>query len=458
LSRNNPFIFENQPLAMNNYGLGYNLIVMPFALLFGNTLLVHRTVTFVFVLLSALAGFTVIHRVRGEIVSASACAAFIMIGLMARGGIGAFPSALGTSLFLMTIVIPYLRSFDRTSLLLGILFSIAAFYSKAYFVMGSGIVASYLFFFVSKKTGLLYGGFFLILWALSLGAVRLTFPLYFINTMIGNVSNIERSSAHLISQLTQLSIYFLPVLLSLFLLVFENGTSPRGTQPIFHIREWKKPLIAVPMDYFLYASLSALLAFILFLGSHIGSYLTYAYQLVLPVFFCWFFLKLEPRQKTGMLVAIAVVFNLFFWGRAMLAPQMLEQKDSKEWSDLYSQIRSSSAILNSPVVTSAVIELGLTPLDSGQTSYFYAVKPYPNHAAIGPFYDVLRVDGLKYIRFIDNSIKKQRFDLIVTTREKSTFYHAKLIEEFYAPVAEIKVDMPQTGQAWTVLLWRPILK
>src|SRR5215211_6741226 len=268
LSRNNPFILENQPLAMNNYGLGYNLIVLPFAFLFGNTLLVHRSVTFIFVLLSALAGFTVIQRVRGEIASASACAAFIMISLMARAGIGAFPSALGTFLFMMTIVIPFLKGFHRTSLLLSILFSIAAFYSKPYFVLGFGIVASYLFLFVSKKTGLFYSGFFFIMLASSLLAVRLALPLYFINTIIGNISNVEGSSAHLFSQLTQLLIYFSPILLALLLLMFESETSNRRIEARFDIRDWEQPLVGVPVDYLLYSSVCALLAFILFLGSH----------------------------------------------------------------------------------------------------------------------------------------------------------------------------------------------
>ena len=458
LSGNNPFVFENQPLAMNNYGLGYNLIVLPFAWLFGNTLLVHRLVTFLFVLLSAATGFIVIHTVRRELAPASTCAAFIMIGLIAHGGIGAFPSALGTFLFLMTLVIPFFRGFDPPSLLLSILFSIAAFYSKAYFIVGFGIVASYLFLFASKKTGLLYSVVFSILFAISILVVRLAFPLYFIDTLIGNISNGERSSTHLFSQLRQLLIYFSPVLLSLFLFAFEARIPKRSLESKLKRRDREQLPMGVSAAYFLYSSVCALLAFIVILGPHIGNYLNYAYQLIIPVFFCWFFLKFDPRNQTGLLIAATVVFNLFFWGRSTLAPHMLEQKDSQDWASLYSQIRSSSNILNSPVVTSAVVELGLHPLDSGQTSYFYEVNPYPNLTVLGPSYDAFRADGLKYVRFIDNSIQKQRYDLILTTQEKSTFYHAKLIKKFYAPVAEIKVDMPQTGQQWTVLLWKPIRK
>jgi hypothetical protein len=459
LNRNNPFDFEAQPLTMNNYGLGYNVVVAPFATLFGNTLLVHRSVTFVFVLLTSLAGFSLIYKIKRDVASALACAAFVVISLIGQGGIGAFPSAMGTFLFMMAVLIPFLKGFTPASLLLSVLFSIAAFYTKAYFVLGFGIIASYLFLFVSKKTGVFYSILFISLFAITFLVMRLAFPLYFINTVIGNIFNTERSSAHLLAQLRQLLFYFFPVLLAcLLLLVFEKDTFKRVASQSVSFRIWQRPLIDASPDYLFYSFVCALLAFILFLGPHIGSYLSYAYQLVVPVFFCWFFLRFDPRRKVGFLMAVAVLFNLFFWESNALSPRLLEQKNSKEWASLYSYVRDSSNILNSPVITSAVIEAGLNPLDSGQTSYFYAVESYPNNAILGPPHDAFHADGFKYIKFIDNSIEKQTFDLVFTTVEKSTFYHVKLVEKFYAPVVEIKVDMPQTGQQWTVLVWRPLVE
>ncbi len=459
LRRNNPFIIENQPLAMNNYGLGYYMVVAPFAALFGNTLLVHRSVTFVFILLSSLLGFGVVQKIKGSIASALASAAFIMIGLIGQGGIGAFPSALGTFLFMLAVLTPFLNNFTATSLLLSVLFSIAAFYSKPYFVFGFCIVASYLFLFVSKKIGLFYGILFLILFAISFFAVRFAFPLYFVDTVIGNIANATRSSEHLFAQLTKLLTYFSPILFaSLLLLAFEKGISNRWTGRVFNIRAWKQPLVGALRNYFFYSFICALLAFIFLLGPHVGSYMSYAYQLVIPVFFCWFFPKFDPRKKLGFLIAMLVAFNLFFWERSVLSPQMLEQRKSKEWASLYSYVRSSAHILNSPVITSAMIEFGLLPLDSGQTSFFYSIRPYPGNKLFGPFYDSVHTDGVNYIKSIDSSIQKQNFDLVFTAVEESTFYHAKLVEEFYTPVAELKVDMPQVGQQWTVLVWKPLVK
>ena len=48
----NPFSLANHPLMTNNYGFLYNMVVLPFAITFGNTLIVHRTISILFILVS----------------------------------------------------------------------------------------------------------------------------------------------------------------------------------------------------------------------------------------------------------------------------------------------------------------------------------------------------------------------------------------------------------------------
>jgi len=57
--------------------------------------------------------------------------------------------------------------------------------------------------------------------------------------------------------------------------------------------------------------------------------------------------------------------------------------------------------------------------------------------------------------FIDQSIAKQKFDLVVTVKEKGAFYHVKWMEKYYEVVDEIRLDMPQASQQWTALIWKP---
>ena len=155
LAGQNPFAIENQPLGMTNYGIVFSLVAWPLASLFGNTLLVHRAITVLFLVLSAyvVARTALIsnHQAALSLLGAELVAA----ALATRGGLGGYPSSMGAFFFLAAITAPYVRGFDRWGLLLSGAASLLAFYSKPYFVLGFGIVAGYTFLFVSKRAGLL---------------------------------------------------------------------------------------------------------------------------------------------------------------------------------------------------------------------------------------------------------------------------------------------------------------
>ncbi len=462
LNGENPFVFENQPLAMTNYGVGYNLAVLPFAALFGNTLSLHRAVTFAFVLLSAFVCAAAVYREQKEVSSALACAAFVAVSLAAHGGIGAFPSAMGTYLFLAAILLPALRSFDRPGLAASAALSLLAFYTKPYFVLAFGVVTAYLFLFVSKKKAVFYGGGFLLAILPSLFAARAAFPLYFINTVAGNISNAYRSFGHLARQLNQLFLYFYPsLLLAVFALTDDlrsvaQSSAPGKTEKWFNASDWKRPFLPRPMNYIFFSFVCSLLAFLLILGSHMGTYMNYAYQLLTPLFFCWLFQRLNLEHKFRTAMILLALFNLFAWESKELNPLMLRQNDSREWAELYDYVRSSRNILNAPLVASEIVELGLIPVDAGQSLVYYNVQPYPDFYLIGPPYSDWELDGFRYTRLLDRSVERKDFDLVMTVKEKATFFHVKRLPQYYSVVAELKVDMPQTSQTWTVLLWKPI--
>ncbi len=460
LKGENPFTFDNQPLAMNNYGLGYSLVMLPFAALFGNTIMVHRFVTFLFVVLSTMFVFFVVYKKNGSRSLALTCAAFVMVGLVGRAGIGAFPSSQGTFFFLLAVLVPFLRSFDWKSLIISVLVSIAAFYTKPYFVLAFGIICSYLFLFVSKKKSGVYGFLFLILFFLSLVVVGRLYPLYFINTVVGNESNAAMTIEHLMLQLKKLFQSFYPVLfLSVFLFwarYFENReTESYKNKSFFNIKNLNLPLFTGVINFLAYFFLCCLLAFLLILGPHIGNFLNYAFQLLIPSFFCWFFVELYSLQKAKIIFVIVILFNLFVWELDVLNPTRLSQKDSKEWAQVYRYLHESSATLNSPAVASELVALGQQPVDSGQTMYFYAVQPFPENLLTGVDYDKFYADGVQYTRLVDRMIKKQYYDLVVITKEKGTFYHVKLLPDYYDKVDEIDLDMPLSEQSWTLIFWKP---
>lgn len=461
LRGSNPFILENQPFGMNNYGLGYSLAVLPFAALFGNTLLVHRSVTFLFIILSALAGFLTVYRVGKNRLFGLACAAFIMVGLIAGQGISAFPSATGTFLFLMAILVPFARNFDTKSLFVSIIVSFVAFYTKPYFALSFGVVASYLFIFVSKKKGLFYGLFFTLVLMTLLLIFKYIFPMYFVNTILGNIFNSMISQEHLFRQLKELFFTFLPILIvMLFALAFrskELKKEPRFLKNIFtlNILEWNRPFLGYPLSYLLYSFLFSFLAFVLILGKHEANNLYYAYQLILPLFFCWFFGEVVTLDRMKIFLVLLVLINLFTWEGKLLHPNRLRQESSEEWAELFSYMQSSKNILNAPTVVSDVMALGLTPVDSGQTIFFYKVQPYPDTIFSDISYDQIRMDGFRFEKIINRQIEKQKFDLVITVKDKGSFFDPGLVEKYYLQVSEVTVFMPNTGEQWTMLVWKP---
>jgi hypothetical protein len=269
----NPFSLEYQPLGMNNYGIGYNLLALPFAKLFGNTLMVHRGISFFFLLASLLFIARIVFVLKKDSLISILCGIFIVVVLAGRGGLGAFPSTMGTFLFLSGMFIPFIYSFRYPGLIASALLSIMAYYTKPYFVICFVVVAVYTFVFISKKKGIIYSLFFLSAFGLLFLWVRYRFEFYFIDTFIGNLSNANRSLSHLRNQLVELLAEFFPSIVLGVSLLFLNGSkfSPRE---LFRTKflsrsnflQLDAPLLELPINYFAFTFIFCFLSFIFVLS------------------------------------------------------------------------------------------------------------------------------------------------------------------------------------------------
>lgn len=462
LNGENPYAFENQPLSYNAYGISYNLVVLPFAFLFGNTLHIHRWVTFLFILASALFGGYVVFYKSRKYPLAAACSAFFLIAFTGWGGIGSAPTTMGTFLFLTSIFIPYLRGFDKNSVTVSAVLALIAFHTKAYFVLSFGIVITYLFLFVSKRKAIHYGIFFFFLFTIAFASMRLMLPLYFTNIIHGNVSNTYRTFKHLYTQLFWLTIYFSPILLLTIAMLVEKRKKRKSTSPSpqsnyqIEILNLDHPLIAQTyFDYHLYVFIISTLIFIIVLGSHVGNYLAYSYELVVPSFLFWFLLNYDHNKTFGVSSSIVIIVNLFCWQYITLNPEMVSQKNLSAWEKAFSYLNPSLNILNSPTLTSRMVELGMRPTDGGQTDASYLMKPYSDNFLLGPSYKEYDDDEAQYAQSINGSISKQMYDLIIITKDVEVFYNLELIPQYYEMVDQLILYMPATNQKWVVEVWEP---
>jgi hypothetical protein len=467
LKRENPFSLENQPLGMNNYGFVYSLFVWPFAALFGNTLLVYRIVTFFFIILSCLLVFQTTSRINSERYLAFMGAAFVAMGLAARGGEGAFPSAMGEFLFLAAILIPFNRSFDHPALVLSAVLGVIAYYTKPYFVLSFGIVASYLFVFVSKREGLFYSLLFVIMFVFSFLLVRFFYKFYFIDTFVSNLTNTSINTFGAVTkQMLEFGREFYLTLILCGALLFLNigmlhlgKVSLRRLFGYFDFLSLDRPLVSQPVNYLTYFFIFSSLTFILVLGWNPGTYMHYIYQIMLPPFFLLLFQSIRPSTRLTLISFSLLLLNMILFSQLRFNAGFLRQKDSRDWARLFQSVGNSKHILNNPVITSEMIRRGIPPVDSGQTEIYYYIGSYPDNILIGPNYQILKSNGGQYRNSVRHTVIEAGYDRIFLTKGSGfPLLVPDAMSRHYFLADTITVGMPQVGQSWTVEIWEPITK
>jgi hypothetical protein len=474
LEGQNPFAPEHQPLAANNYGILYNLSVIPVAAVLGNTLLAHRAVTVLFLLLCALLVFRQAFAANRDAGIALVGAELVAAALAAIGGVGAFPGTMGTFFFLAALLIPLNRKLDRAGILISAALCVLAFYTKPYFVLAFGILASYLFLFVSKKQALWYAAAFTGMLIISAIVVRTVLPFYFVDTFISNLTQGELNVRGLvIAELKQLALDFYPGLIAAAaILVFspawvllEPANGKEEAKPAFMDR----PLISGSPDYFLYAFICSLLAFIFVLGLHTYNSmnaLPYSYQLVVPPFLLWVIRKLRPGTWLGLVLIPLLAFNAAAFSNAWIGPGMLAQlrETASTWESLDTYIQPAELILNSPMITSEIMRYGRWPVDSGQTEFYFEIRDYPRMELLGPDYATIREHGEPYLRALRAGVREQIFNAVILTQYDASNTIIKLDESenglahHYRLEKTISLTMPLTRGIFTVSIWWPVPK
>ena len=474
LEGKNPFSLENQPLAANNYGILYSLSVVPVAAVLGNTLLAHRAVTVLFILLSCFLVFRESYTANRDWGPALAGAELVMVGLASLGGLGAFPGSMGTFFFLAALLIPFHRGFDSRGLTLSAFLCVLAFYTKPYFVLAFGIVASYVFLFASKKKALGYGALFAAALLASVFLVKTLFPLYFVDTFVSNLSQSEVNVWGQVRwELKTLAIELAPsliaaaaVLLAAPRRILPGSDDGAGSHSRAKLQFLDRPLFLWRLDYFFYALLCSLLAFVLVLGPHTYNPLNalpYSYQLVIPPFFLWLCTVIKPRTWLGLILTPLLVINAAYFSLAWLSPAMLNNTLATRgtWQKLEQSICNSSHILNSPVIVSEIMRRGIWPVDSGQTEFYFEIRDYPHMELVGPGYQAIRDHGDLYLHSLRAGVREQTYDCIILTQYDAVNATMNLAQpqnnltQHYRQEQTMNLLLPLTHDDFHVSIWSP---
>jgi len=445
----NPYDMSRQPQYMNPYGIMYPLLVWPWAKLFGTTIFIHRTVTAFFIMASCVLMFLILKRMKVSVLLSLWAVLMFYASLVFPGTSTPTidPGAVGMFFMLLTIFIPWFCKYSYRSLAISVVFGIMAFYTKPYAFLGTIVMSSYLFLFVSRVKGLLYALLLFVLSAISVSAVNSLLPAYFDNCFFTSLnmapawSTMERLYLQ-ISIYTYLHFWTLILIGVCILIAVIKKSRDRHDLPYNEI------------SLVLYAGLWSAFVLYVSLGRHSGAMLWYFFQLLSPFLLigaAWMF---NRHAFWPIWCAPLLILNLFSMTSNLNYRSI--DNSSRGWPELTLAMSQYQHILNSPLIVPMLIELNKGFYDNGQTEYFAA-----GAQRSGLFKVFLKEDDRVYIQMylffndIKNKIKNREYDLIVLQPSLLPMGVGDEIRKYYKFEGQLLLYAPQDLKSYAVTLWKP---
>lgn len=463
LKGNNPFSLGLQPAYTNMYGILYNLIVYPFAKLGIASLFIHRLITAIFVWLACLFLFWIIHRKGGSILYAAAASllfyAVLLFPMTTTALVG--PHSLGLFLFLVSIFWPERKNYSFPSLIVSIIAGLLAFYAKAYFILGLPIVACYLFLFVSKKKGIIYGLLFVVSLAASIILIDKTMECYFNNTFFINMNVAQDSLEHARNQFAELIHLNRELLVILGLILVSQVINfseiirlAKGGLRMT-IMDFNKPLFSNPLNLSFFCLLFGIVIIYFKLGRHGGSWMAYLFHLITPFFLVFLFTLMKPKRWDIIFMPLVVMSLFNVLGNFNIN---LNQK-IENWQKVKDLISQHQVILNSPAIVPILVEQHKNVYESGHSEYFkvgaYRLSPLVKKIfPTGPKGREVILRHYAYLNEVVGMIKEKKFDLIMVTEDYSPMLPAIMLQ-YYDYQGSIQVLMPHFKQNWNLAIFTP---
>ncbi len=437
----NPFDIALQPQYTNDYGIVYSLVTAPFAKIFGITMTVHRAVAAFFIFASCGLIFAVMRRLQVPILLNLSGVLLLYASLLfpATTTPTADPSSIGLFLFLCVVFVPWLCHYSWGSLLLSVILGILCYYTKPYFFVSIGLIGSYVFFFVSKRKGLVYTGVFLVLFVLSIVIVNRLANCYFANCFFIHDNIRHLYMAHLIAQVKAY------VHLHAGLLI-AGGIAVGG---LLYQRALK---LSCPL--YLYCGGLTLFLLLIWLGKHNGAYLWYFFHLLSPFLLIGVLSAIGRFKHWPLCAAGLIAFNLVVMTQGIDVKKM-DYKD-EQWLIAKKLIANNERILTTSLLTPLLIEHGREFDDSGLSEYFRMGGYRYNKRTAQFFKEDARVilQFYAYNNQLVERITNKYFDAVLITREYAPMVPAELTQH-YQYVGDLDLVIPNGGARYQVTVLKP---
>ncbi len=383
---------KHQPQETYDYGFLYPLLVSPFAKIFGNSLSIHRWITYVFIFLSCFLVFITLISKKLNPLFCFTAAVLLHQSLINNALISiARPEGLGIFLLLLGVIIPWKFNFTYISCILSILFGMLGFLTKPYYVVAIPIVFIYLFVFISKRKSIVYAlvSFFFLLISIILISVVLNYESYYNNVIFQQWNDAGYNYLHMKDQLFyffNVNIILLIIILLSFLTVIKKyfyRKSEKASVILFNFFRDKfllikslnifrnEPVIRTKCDLlFSFAALFGLFIFIIKMGGNKGNGGgAYLFHLVSPFLILSTFLiiKAANNKLFNIVASILLIFTL---NNQFQTAEYDFAKSSECFEKIEDIIKKSDYTFNSPEVVSIMIQQNKPVYNSGHSQFF----------------------------------------------------------------------------------------
>ncbi len=448
----NPFDYKLQPQYTNDYGIVYSLLVTPFAKVFGITMKLHRMVTAFFIFACCAMLFLIMHRLKVPTLLNAAVGIIFYASMLYPGTTtpSADPSSLGVFLFLSVIFVPWLRNYSWGSLLVSIGLGIIAYYTKPYFLVCVPLIASYIFFFVSKRKGLAYSGMFVFLAVLSTIVVNHLANCYFANCFFIHDNIRHLYMEHLISQLIQyarLHAWALVALVISLIGVFAFNMRIK-------IEEEQSSLKTSLVPVYIYGGLATGLLLVLWLGKHSGADMWYFFHLFSPFFLIGTAVAASRFVYWPCVIMPMLIINCWVITKGHDYRKMDHQND--QWRQVKEMIAANQHVLTTSLLTPMLIEQGREFDDSGLSEYSrmggYRYNKMsekffpPDSNVIYQFY--------KYNDKVVDRVINHYFNIVIITRDYAPMVPEELTH-YYQYIGDLDLPLPSQGSSYKVTVFKP---
>ncbi|WP_291727637.1 ArnT family glycosyltransferase [Bernardetia sp.] len=469
LENENPYRIENQPEYAQAYGIIQNFIAYPFAYFFGSTLITHRIVTFIGIVLSCMIIILWLVRLNIPLLVAFAATLTLYISFYYNVLPLNRPDSWGLFFMLTSIYVPVRYNYSSKSLFSSILLGLLAFYTKSYFILGVVSMGSFVFLFISKKKGLIYTSVFLVSFAISIYVVSHFYPLFFYLTVLSFLNYAtEGSWAYVIKQILTFfyvnKFLFLSVLTSFSSLLFLAYKKKHFTnyKISFDFVSLEKGVFKMNISYenalIVYVFFVMFLIVSIFLGKNDGAFLTYYFTHTTPflILFALMFLYKVGNKLIIPVGLLLIVSNLWSVQKLMYSPKLSED-EKKQWKIAEQYIKNSNHVIGSPVVANLIKENDNKVYFQGLSKQFMYISDVKSSSlkSIFPRYKEVEAVTKQFYVEIDSNITHQNFDLIVMEKGSSIVSDNRSIEKYYLKKDTINLAMPFTAQVYRLEFWKP---